>query len=53
MASSKKKSTKNKRDFIALLASMSDNEINDYIKAHGKGPKKVRMIIHVNPDNKK
>ena len=30
-----------KQDFIELLASMSDNDINEYIKRHGKKPKKV------------
>ena len=30
-----------KQDFIQLLASMSHNDINDYIKPHGKTPKKV------------
>ncbi len=44
----KVKSTDKKRDFIALLASMSDNEINEYIKIHGKPPKKVLLyrLIH-------
>ena len=37
------KSTYKKHDFIAILASMSDTEINDYIKIHGKPPKKVRL----------
>ena len=30
-----------KQDFIQLLASMSHNDINEYIKRHGKKPKKV------------
>lgn len=37
------KSTEKKRDFITILASMTDTEINDYIKRHGKGPKPVVM----------
>lgn len=32
-----------KRDFIKILSSMSDTEINNYIKTHGKGPKPVVM----------
>ena len=38
------RSTDNKQDFISFIASMSDTEINDYIKTHGKPPKKVAMI---------
>lgn len=37
------KSTSKKRDFIAEISSMSDTELNDYIKAHGKPPKPVRL----------
>ena len=33
-----------KEDFIKLLASMSHNDINDYIKRHGKAPKPVLAI---------
>lgn len=32
-----------KRDFIQILSMMTDTEINDYIKTHGKGPKPVVM----------
>ena len=39
-----KKSTDNKQDFIQFISSMSNTEINDYIKAHGKPPKKVVMF---------
>ena len=36
--------THNKRnDFIQTLCMMSDTEINDYIKRHGKPPKPVVM----------
>ena len=38
-----KKTYENKKDFIQLLTMMSDTEINDYIKRHGKGPKPVEM----------
>ena len=37
----------NKKDFIQLLCSMSDTEINEYIKRHGKGPKPVVMCTIV------
>lgn len=33
-----------KEDFIKLLASMSHNDINEYIKRHGKAPKPVLAI---------
>ena len=41
------KTHKNKKDFIQLLSMMSDTEINDYIKRHGKGPKPVVMCTIV------
>ncbi len=43
----------NKKDFIQLLCMMSDTEINDYIKRHGKGPKPVVMctIVERSDDN--
>lgn len=41
------KTHENKRDFIQLLCMMSDTEINDYIKRHGKGPKPVVMCTIV------
>ena len=46
------KTHENKRDFIQLLMSMTDTEINDYIKAHGKGPKPVEMCIIVDKGDK-
>ena len=39
----KKKTHENKRDFIKILTSMSDVELNEYIKTHGKPPKQVIM----------
>ena len=39
-----------KRDFIQLLSMMSDTEINDYIKRHGKGPKPVVMCVIVDKE---
>ena len=41
------KTHEKKRDFIQLLMSMTDTEINDYIKRHGKGPKPVVMCTIV------
>ena len=32
-----------KRDFIAIISSMTHEEINDYIREHGKPPKPVRL----------
>lgn len=43
----------NKRDFIQLIASMSQTEINDYIKRHGKPPKMVMMFHNVEDVTKK
>lgn len=37
-----------KKDFISILASMTDTEINDYIKTNGKGPKPVVMCVLIN-----
>ena len=37
------KTTDKKNDFIELISQMTDTELNDYIKIHGKPPKKVRM----------
>lgn len=44
----KKKTYDNKRDFIKILTSMSDVELNEYIKTHGKPPKPVIMCRIVN-----
>ena len=40
-----------KQDFIQLLASMSHNDINEYIKRHGKKPKPVLVCRVVKEDN--
>lgn len=40
----------NKDDFISVLMSMSDTEINNYIKENGKPPKKVRLYHLVDKD---
>lgn len=45
-----KKTDEKKRDFIKLIASMSDTEINDYIIQHGKPPKLVVMARVKNKD---
>lgn len=44
------KTHERKRDFIKILSSMSDTEINDYIKEHGKRPKLVEMCVIVRKD---
>jgi len=36
-----------KNDFIEFIASMSHNELNDYIKRHGSEPKPVVMVREV------
>lgn len=40
-----------KQDFIQLLAFMSHNDINEYIKRHGKKPKPVLVCRVVKEDN--
>jgi len=35
--------SKKRRDFIDVLVSMNQNEINDYIKTHGKSPKPIQL----------
>lgn len=41
------KTYNNKRDFIQLLSSMDHNDINEYIKRHGKKPKQVLICRKV------
>ena len=45
------KTHNSKKDFIKILSSMTDTEINDYIKKYGKGPKPVIMCTIVNKDD--
>ena len=40
---SKQKTTNKRRDFIQFISSVSAEELNDYIKSHGKPPKSVRL----------
>ena len=42
-----------KRDFIQLISSMSDKELNDYIKCHGSKPKPVIMCDIIDKPKKK
>lgn len=42
-----------KRDFIQLISSMSDKELNDYIKYHGSKPKPVIMCDIIDKSKKK
>ena len=44
------KSTEKREDFILKLASMTDTEINDFIKRYGKKPKPTRMYTLIDPD---
>ena len=37
-----------KRDFINLISGMTNTELNDYIKSHGKPPKQMRMFTVIN-----
>lgn len=46
------KTTFKKQDFINLLASMNHNEINEYIKSHGKPPKKIRLYHLIDNEKK-
>lgn len=39
---------KHKKDFIDRLMEFTDTELNDYIKSHGKPPKKIEMCHIVN-----
>lgn len=41
-----------KKDFIKIISSMSNTELNDYIKAHGCGPKPVVMCRIVDKSRK-
>lgn len=45
------KTKNNKKSFIQILSMMSDTEINDYIKRHGKPTKKVEMCRIINKNN--
>lgn len=46
------KTTFKKQDFINLLTSMSHNEVNEYIKSHGKPPKKIRLYHLIDSEKK-
>ena len=43
-------STSKKRDFIEFISQMTDTKLNEYIKTHGKPPKKVRLYHLVNKE---
>lgn len=58
----KKKTYNKKEDFLLLLSSMTNNELNDFIKNHGSKPKKIPMcylldknknIINLDGNNQK
>lgn len=42
-----------KRDFIKIISSMTNNELNDYIKQYGSKPKPVVMCRIVDKTKKK
>lgn len=39
-----------KQDFIALISMMSDTELNQWLKEHGKKPKPVMMYRIIDKD---
>lgn len=43
MKKKKERETKNRKDFIDVLMSMTDDELNKYIKEKGKPPKVCEM----------
>lgn len=45
------KSKEKKKDFIERISSMTDKELNDYIKRHGTGPKPVVMCVKINKED--
>lgn len=49
----KTKTHNKKRDFIQLISSMTNTELNDYIKTHGSEPKPVVMCRIVDKSKKK
>ena len=49
-----KKTYNKKRDFIKLISSMTNNELNDYIKKNGSKPKKTTLCFLIDKkDNQK
>lgn len=59
MSNKRAPTNEEKEDFINLLASMSDEEINDYIKKNGKNNSKSKLFVFLwdnlkeNGNNKK
>lgn len=47
------KTYEKKRDFIKIIASMTNNELNDYIKQHGSRPKRIIMCDKIDKSIKK
>lgn len=39
-----------KQNFLTTLAAMDKDQINQFIKEHGKGPKRVRPLIKLNKE---
>lgn len=42
-----------KKDFIKIISSMNNTELNDYIKTHGSKPKPVVMCRIINKEKNK
>lgn len=45
-----KKTYDKKKDFIMLISSMTDKELNDYIKRNGSEPKKIPLCYSIDKD---
>ena len=39
-----------KQNFLTILAAMDKNQINQSVKEHGKGPKRVKPLIKLNKE---
>lgn len=46
------KTHEKKKDFIERISSMTNKELNDYIKRHGNGPKPVVMCTIIPKEDK-
>lgn len=47
------KKKNNKKDFISKISSMTDTQLNNFIKENGKPPKKVvlvRRVVKTSPE---
>ena len=44
------KSKEKKKDFIERISSMTDKELNDYIKRNGSEPKKIPLCYSIDKE---